>query len=120
MNHTVKPLKEVELGVEATAIELVDQQFKAVLAQHSPARLHRQRISPALHLRRVHQSRWLLPVPITVRITLRSLPLLTLQTIKLLMQSLHLPAQSIVFPQQSFHIAGDTFSVVLPVAIVTG
>jgi len=50
MSHTVKPLKEVELGVEAAAIELVDQQFKAVLAQHSPARLHRQRISPALNL----------------------------------------------------------------------
>ena len=61
-----------------------------------------------------------MPVPITVRITLRSLPLLPVQTIKLLMQSLHLPAQSVVFAQQSFHIAGDTISVVLPVAIVTG
>ena len=119
-HHPVKPLAQAELRVKAAAIELVDQLLKAVLAQRTPTRLHRQRISPALHLRRVHQSRWLLPVPITVRITLRSLPLLPLQTIKLLMQSLHLPAQSIVFPQQSFHIAGDTFSVVLPVAIVTG
>ena len=50
MNHTVKPLTEVELRVEAAAIELVDQQFKAVLAQHSPTRLHGPGISPTLNL----------------------------------------------------------------------
>mgnify|MGYP003315548804 CR=1 FL=1 len=84
--------------MKAAAIELVDQLFKAVLAQRTPTRLHRQRISPALNLLRTHKGRWLLTVPITIGIALRSLPLLPAQTIELLMQPLHLPAQGIVFP----------------------
>ena len=55
-DHPVKPLAQAELRVKAAAIELVDQLLKAVLTQRTPTRLHRQRISPALHLRRVHQS----------------------------------------------------------------
>ena len=51
---------------------------------------------------------------------LRSLPLLSSQMVELLLQTPNFPAQGFVVPQQSLHIAGDTFSLVLPNAIVTG
>jgi len=51
---------------------------------------------------------------------MRSLPLLPTQPIKLLMQALHLPSQGIVLAQQSLHVAGDSFTLVLPVPLVSG
>jgi len=119
LNHTIKPLTQVELGVETAAIELVDQPFKAVLAQHAPTRLRGQRISPALNLLGTHMGRWLLPIP-SIRLVLRSLPLLPTQPIELLMQALHLPSQGIVLAQQSLHVAGDAFTLVRPVSVVSG
>tara|TARA_Y100001978_G_scaffold159741_1_gene145639 strand:- start:305 stop:445 length:141 start_codon:yes stop_codon:yes gene_type:complete len=44
---------------------------------------------------------------------------LAMQAIELLMQSSHLSAQGIVFPQQRLHVAGDTFTMLWPIAIIT-
>ena len=115
----VEPLTQIQLWVKAAAIELVDQRLKALLSQHAPAGLHRQRIPPALNLLWSHTCRGLLPARITIRIPLRAIPVLAMQAIELLMQSSHLSAQGIVFTQQRLHVAGDTFTMLWPIAIIT-
>ena len=117
-HHPVKPLAQAELRVKAAAIELVDQRLKALLSQHAPAGLHRQRIPPALNLLLSHTCRRL-PARITTRIPLRAMPPLAVQAIEFLMQPSHLSAQGIVFPQQSLHVAGDTFTMLRPIPIIT-
>ena len=42
-----------------------------------------------------------------------------LQAEPLQMQSSHLSAQGIVFAQQRLHVAGDTFTMLWPIAIIT-
>ena len=114
----VEPLTQIQLWVKAAAIELVDQRLKALLSQHAPAGLHRQRIPPALNLLLSHTCRRL-PARITTRIPLRAMPPLAVQAIEFLMQPSHLSAQGIVFPQQSLHVAGDTFTMLRPIPIIT-
>ena len=115
----VEPLTQIQLWVKAAAIELVDQRLKALLSQHAPAGLHRQRIPPALNLLWSHTCRGLLPARITTRIPLRAMPPLAVQAIEFLMQPSHLSAQGIVFPQQSLHVAADTFTMPRPIPIIT-
>ncbi|CAI8418202.1 MAG: Uncharacterised protein [Cyanobium sp. ARS6] len=49
-DHPIEPLAQAELSMKAAAIELFNQAFKALPAQRAPARLHRQRLTPALNL----------------------------------------------------------------------
>ena len=129
--------------MEAVAIELLDQQREAKLAQRSPSRLTGKAGAPAPHLITAHPGETLrcvvvarpvmrpgrsplLPLPLFLSplflsplflllLFLLLLFLLLLRAIQRKLQSPHFAAQGVVLTQQCFHIAGDPFMACSPI-----
>lgn len=114
--------------MEAAAIELLDQQLEAKLAQRIPSSLTGKTGAPAPHLLTAHPGETLRcvvvasPVMRPGRSPLLPLPLflpplflLLLHAIQRKPKSPHFAAQGVVLTQQCFHIAGDPFMAFSPI-----